>query len=910
MSSAADSRFFTHWNVLSSCRAAALCAVTMVLAAGTGWTSAGDESTAGAQAWPASPPVTAQPLLAQLKRLQEGLAFLGQPLASEITTRLAQLSAADPDKLVTAAVEELLDPLCVAAVAIDQNMQIARVTARGQPFELVEHGWRPLLIKILNPYHSTAGLQVESPNALPLVNSPPAEVGDRWLSLLPFTGQPMKPTLSGLPLEYLIVQFGSHEVGPKEAVLSFKLQGPRSPLHEEGGLIERWDFTTDAGNWTAEKNCQIETDDGLLRVEMQAGGALLKLPVKAPPGKYLLRFAGKIEGDGDGYLAWWTNEPQPADTTTSLAFPLEAEGDQPHELAFEALGHLNTLRLALGGAAGRASFDWIALSRDMRPGQERQQADVAFDVRPAIPVTFSVRDANGEPTIAGFTIRDPLGRVYPAQAKRLAPDFFFQPQIYRFDGESITLPAGTYTVTCQRGPESIPEIQKLVVGEEPAVVRYVVRRWIDPAQRGWWSGDHHIHAAGCLHYENPTQGVHPPDMLRHIMGEDLKIGCCLTWGPCFDYQKQFFTGKPDDVSRPPYILRYDIEVSGFGSHQSGHLNLLRLHEQIPAGGDSKHHWPTLGLNTLRWAKRQGAVCGPAHSGNGLTGFVGELEGRSSGPHDLPNYRIPAYDGIGANEFVMQVAHRVPGPDGQLVPALDFISTMDTDRVAEWNMWYHVLNCGFRVRASGETDFPCISGERVGMGRVYAKVDGPVDFDRWVQAIQEGRSYVSDGTVHLMDAKIQSGDQTLELGQDGSELRLPAPGKIRVTLVAAGRWLQPDGHPAPAGVPIELIVNGLPVSSMTIPADGSEQTIELEADLQQSSWVAVRTFPAAHTNPFFVLIDDRPIRASKDSVDWCLRGLEQCWKMKAPTYKGDEFAQAEQDYAAARSVYQQLLTEMQ
>ena len=55
------------------------------------------------------------------------------------------------------------------------------------------------------------------------------------------------------------------------------------------------------------------------------------------------------------------------------------------------------------------------------------------------------------------------------------------------------------------------------------------------------------------------------------MGEDLKVGRNLTWGPCFDYQKQFFSGEVDKVSQYPYLLRYDIEVSGFGSHQSGHL---------------------------------------------------------------------------------------------------------------------------------------------------------------------------------------------------------------------------------------------------------------------------------------------------------------------------------------------------
>ena len=106
-------------------------------------------------------------------------------------------------------------------------------------------------------------------------------------------------------------------------------------------------------------------------------------------------------------------------------------------------------------------------------------------------------------------------------------------------------------------------------------------------------------------------------MIRHCLGEDLKVGCNLTWGPCFDYQMQFFTGKDDEVSRYPYLLRYDIEVSGFGSHRTGHLCLLRLKERNYPGGDSNTHWPTLGLNTLRWAKKQGAITGPAHSGSGL-----------------------------------------------------------------------------------------------------------------------------------------------------------------------------------------------------------------------------------------------------------------------------------------------------
>ncbi|MSU36798.1 MAG: hypothetical protein EXS36_17210, partial [Pedosphaera sp.] len=135
-----------------------------------------------------------------------------------------------------------------------------------------------------------------------------------------------------------------------------------------------------------------------------------------------------------------------------------------------------------------------------------------------------------------------------------------------------------------------------------------------------------------------------------------------------------------------------MKVSGFGSHQSGHLCLLRLKEEVYPGGDSKLHWPTLGLNTLRWAKKQGGVVGPAHSGYGL-----EVE-----TAELPNYRVPPFSGIGANEYIVDVTHQVPGPDGKSVPAVDFLSMVDTPYVWELNMWYQTLNVGFRTRISGET----------------------------------------------------------------------------------------------------------------------------------------------------------------------------------------------------------------
>ena len=286
-------------------------------------------------------------------------------------------------------------------------------------------------------------------------------------------------------------------------------------------------------------------------------------------------------------------------------------------------------------------------------------------------------------------------------------------------------------------------------------------------------------------------------MVRHILGEDLKVGANLTWGPCFDYQKQFFTGKDDVVSAYPYLLRYDVEVSGFGSHRSGHLCLLRLREQMYPGGDSKNHWPTLCLNTLRWAKAQGALVGPAHSGWGLNLPTG----------DLPSYDLPPFNGIGANEYIMNVTHTVPGPNQKPVPAVDFLSMVDTPYAWELNIWYHTLNVGFRTRISGETDFPCIYGEKVGLGRSYVKLPAKWTYEDWCEGIRAGNNYVSDGKSHIMDMSLNFKPHLDAAGRPfaarlpswsgvpgerNSEFKITRPEEIRIVAKVAARLNdQPD-----------------------------------------------------------------------------------------------------------------------
>src|SRR5216684_3932414 len=52
----------------------------------------------------------------------------------------------------------------------------------------------------------------------------------------------------------------------------------------------------------------------------------------------------------------------------------------------------------------------------------RSQVDLLFNTRPAAKVTLRVLDTDDRPTTASFLVHDAENRVYPSQAKRLAPD--------------------------------------------------------------------------------------------------------------------------------------------------------------------------------------------------------------------------------------------------------------------------------------------------------------------------------------------------------------------------------------------------------------------------------------------------------------------------------------------------------
>ncbi len=709
-------------------------------------------------------PVEHQPFAAQVLRILDALQIAGEPLPASETAELKRLAGQIGERPARR-MQQLLDSHCLVGVNINPESRVKAQEGPAKP-ELVQQGWRTFLIKVHNEAGITPVLAVDSRNAGRLAGSDEGAVSRKFLDIQLVTKPPMKPYLSGLGVEYRILQLSSRDAGKREARLSFNV--------------------------------------------------------------------------GQG--------------TQDLGF--------------------------------------------------RSDVDILFICQPATKITMRVLDFDTRPTTASFLIRDTAERVYPSQAKRLAPDLFFQPQVYRSDGDSITLPPGEYNIEYTRGPEYRKKTQHVQVGNNPLALTFKLERWIDPARQGWYSGDHHIHAAGCAHYEKPTEGVYPSDMMRYILGEDLKVGSVLSWGPGWYFQKTFFEGKDHALSTPENLMRYDVEVSGFPSSHTGHIVLLNLKEEDYPGTKRIEDWPSWGVPIFRWAKKQAAVTGFAHSGWGL-GLKTEA---------LPTDEVPPFDGIGANEYIVSVTQNL----------VDFISTVDTPYAWELNIWYHALNVGYRTRISGETDFPCIYGERVGLGRSYVRQAHTGDYRDWTNGIREGRNYVSDGKSHLLDFKVNG----IQMGEGTSEVKLAQSSTVHVTAsVAALLQEAPDPElqsrrydekpywdleRARIGVsrtvPLELIVNGVAVARTDIDADGSQRAVSFETNIKQSSWIALRILPSSHTNPVFVLVNDKPIRASRQSAEWCLKAVDQCWKQKSPQIRASERLEAEQVYELARRAYRERLSE--
>ncbi len=105
-----------------------------------------------------------------------------------------------------------------------------------------------------------------------------------------------------------------------------------------------------------------------------------------------------------------------------------------------------------------------------------------------------------------------------------------------------------------------------------------------------------------------------------------------------------------------------------------------------------------------------------------------------------------------------------------------------------------------------------------------------------------------------------------------------------------------------------MLNGRPVARQPLTADGVQREVAFDVPVERSSWIALRILGSAHTNPIFVVVGGRPIRASRRSAEWCVKAVDQCGSQKLPRIRFTERESAQRAFEHARTRYQQILSE--
>ena len=140
--------------------------------------------------------------------------------------------------------------------------------------------------------------------------------------------------------------------------------------------------------------------------------------------------------------------------------------------------------------------------------------------------------------------------------------------------------------------------------------------------------------------------------MRHVLGEDLNVGCCLSWGPCWYHQKRYFEGKVHpavDADAPAPLrrrsVRLPVEPLRATSACCGCKTGLSRHEADRGLAELGPADLPMGEEAGRRRRLRPHRLGP---GTGQAGRPAASE--------LPNYVLPPMDGIGANEYLVDVAH--------------------------------------------------------------------------------------------------------------------------------------------------------------------------------------------------------------------------------------------------------------
>jgi TolB protein len=450
-----------------------------------------------------------------------------------------------------------------------------------------------------------------------------------------------------------------------------------------------------------------------------------------------------------------------------------------------------------------------------------------------------VRDEHGNRVPARVSVLAADGRAYaPENAWMHADDGFdrslqaFENHYFRCPGEcTLTLPTGDARLQVSRGLDYAILEQHVVITTGGNTTTVSLKPLRLPTKYGHFaSADLHVHMNYGGHYRNTPQNLIEQGGAEHL---DAIYNLIVNKEERIPDVAQFTT---QPLRKDNMLLMQGQE---FHSNYWGHLGLLDLAD----------HFLTPDFSSYRESAssspypHNGVIAELAHAQNGLVGYAHPFDGPVNPDRDLElSNALPADVALGNADYY------------ELVGFSDHRSTAD--------IWYRLLNLGFRVPVGAGTDamanYASLRGP-VGMNRVFISMAGATTPEKLHAGLKQGRTFVSNGPLLglEMDGK-----------HPGDEITLAKPTTLPYR--ASLRSIVPIDH-------FELIFNGRVIASHRLEAARTQADVSGNVEIPASGWLVLRAwndqadpkvqdiYPYASTSPIYLTVDRQAPRSPEDAA---------------------------------------------
>ena len=484
--------------------------------------------------------------------------------------------------------------------------------------------------------------------------------------------------------------------------------------------------------------------------------------------------------------------------------------------------------------------------------------------RPMATLSLRLQDERGQSLAGRVMILAADGRYYaPDNAWFHGDDNFDRKQqsqenryFHCIERCEITVPVGTVRLWAMSGFERAPVQQDLDVGAPRREIALALARQALPEKFGEFvSADLHLHMNYGGVYRQSFGGL-----AVQAQAEDLDVVYDLIVNKEQRIpQISEFTAEPRQVGATTIFEGQEFHTSLWG-----HVGLLHLDDHLLLPDFSSY--------------RHTALASP-YPHNGVVADLGHAQ------HALAGYVHP-FDTVIDPEKEKTLTHTLP-VDVALgkVDYLEVVSFVDDHR-ATAEIWYRLLNLGFRLSAGAGTDamtnYASLRGP-VGMNRVYLATTAR-SAAALSEAIKGGRGFATNGPLLGLRVNGVGPGQTLALPGEGSG--------HRVRIEAAVRSIVPLSD-------VELVFNGSVLKRLKTGRTGRVADFDGTVTIPGSGWLLLRAsnsvpqtlvqdvYPYGTTNP--VWIDAGTLPPAPDTARYFMRWIDRVI----------EAASARKDYNTAR-----------